>query len=176
MGGCGFGGSCLPKDVSALAAQGRSLGVPVKMLEGTLEVNLRQYEQVFKLLGKHFASLEGKRVAVLGLAFRPDTNDMRESPAIPIVKQLLARGARVSAYDPAASHEAEKIFGTSIELKPSLESAIKGVDAIVLVTRWSEFLEVPTLLERSGEKPVLVDGRRLLARDSVERYEGIGLG
>jgi len=176
MGGCGFGGSCLPKDVSALAAQGRALGVPVKMLEGTLEVNLKQYEQVFKLLGKHFTSLEGKRVLVLGLAFRPDTNDMRESPAIPIVKQLLSRGARVSAYDPAASHEAEKIFGNSIELKQSLEGALQGVDAIVLVTRWAEFLEVPQLLARTGAKPVLIDGRRLLARDSVERYEGIGLG
>jgi UDPglucose 6-dehydrogenase len=176
MGGCGFGGSCLPKDVSALAAQGRALGVPVKMLEGTLDVNLRQYEQVFRLLGKHFSSLEGKRVVVLGLSFRPDTNDMRESPAIPIVKQLLARGAKVSAYDPAASHEAQKIFGDTIELRPNLEAALDGVDAIVLVTRWSEFLRVPELLTKSGQKPVLVDGRRLLPRDAVERYEGIGLG
>jgi len=176
MGGCGFGGSCLPKDVSALAAQGRSLGVPVKMLEGTLEVNLRQYQQVFRLLDKHFSSLQGKRVLVLGLSFRPDTNDMRESPAIPIVKELTARGARVSAYDPAAAHEAKKLFGDSIELRPSLESALEGVDAIVLVTRWSEFLQVPELLKKSGARPVVVDGRRLLPKDSVERYEGIGLG
>jgi UDPglucose 6-dehydrogenase len=176
MGGCGFGGSCLPKDVSALAAQGRALGLPVNLLQAVLDVNLRQYEQVFRLLAKHFASLEGKRVVVLGLAFRPDTNDMRESPAIPIVKELLAKGAQVSAYDPAAHHEAQKLFGDSLALAPSLEAAVQGVDAIVLVTRWAEFLRVPALLASAGTKPLVVDGRRLLERDSVERYEGIGLG
>jgi len=176
MGGCGFGGSCLPKDVSALAAQGRSLGLPVKLLEAVLDVNQEQYQQIFRLLAKHFSTLEGKRVVVLGLSFRPDTNDMRESPAIPIVKTLLSRGARVSAYDPAASHEAKKIFGDSVTLAKDLESALRSVDAVVLVTRWSEFLRVPELLSKSGEKPLVVDGRRLLARDSVERYEGIGLG
>jgi UDPglucose 6-dehydrogenase/GDP-mannose 6-dehydrogenase len=176
MGGCGFGGSCLPKDVSALAAQGRMLGVPVPMLEGTLATNQNQFRQVFRLLGKHFSSLADKRVVVLGLSFRPDTNDMRESPAIPIVKELQAQGARVSAYDPAATHEAQKIFGDSISYAPTLEAALEGVDAIVLVTRWSEFLRVPELLKKSGSSPLLVDGRRLLAPGSVARYEGIGLG
>jgi UDPglucose 6-dehydrogenase len=176
MGGCGFGGSCLPKDVSALAAQGRQLGLPMNMLQGALDVNLRQYEQVFRLLGKHFPSLEGKRIVVLGLSFRPDTNDMRESPAIPIVKRLLAERARVSGYDPVAEHEARRIFGDSLPLASSLEAALEGVDAIVLVTRWAEFLRVPELLSKRGAKPLVVDGRRLLARDSVEHYEGIGLG
>jgi UDPglucose 6-dehydrogenase/GDP-mannose 6-dehydrogenase len=176
MGGCGFGGSCLPKDVSALAAQGQKLGLPMNVLRAVLDVNLKQFEQVFRLLGKHFSSLRGKRVAVLGLSFRPDTNDMRESPAIPIVKRLLAEGALVSAYDPAANHEARKIFGDALPLADSLESAVEGVDAIVLVTRWAEFLRVPEILSKTGAKPVVVDGRRLLARDSVERYEGIGLG
>ena len=176
MGGCGFGGSCLPKDVSALAAQGQKLGLPMNVLRAVLDVNLEQFEQVFRLLGKHFSSLRGKRIAVLGLSFRPDTNDMRESPAIPIVKRLLAEGALVSAYDPAANHEARKIFGDGLPLADSLESAVEGVDAIVLVTRWAEFLRVPEILSKTGAKPVVVDGRRLLARDSVERYEGIGLG
>ena len=176
MGGCGFGGSCLPKDVSALAAQGRALGLPMSSLGAVLQVNQHQFEQVFRLLGKHFPSLEGKRVVVLGLSFRPDTNDMRESPAIPIVRQLLARGAQVSAYDPAASHEAEKIFGSSLKLAPNLEAALDNVEAIVVVTRWAEFLRVPELLRASGATPLVVDGRRLLAKDSVPRYEGIGLG
>jgi UDPglucose 6-dehydrogenase/GDP-mannose 6-dehydrogenase len=176
MGGCGFGGSCLPKDVSALAAQGRALGLPMSSLRAVLDINQNQYEQIFRLLGKHFASLEGKRIVVLGLAFRPDTNDMRESPAIPIVRQLLAKGAQVSAYDPAASHEAEKIFGPSLKLATSLESALENVDAVVLVTRWSEFLRVPEILRKSATPPLVVDGRRLLAKDSVARYEAIGLG
>lgn len=176
LGGCGFGGSCLPKDVSALAAQGRALGLPVPLLEAVLSVNAQQYQQVFKLLGKHFDDLGGKRIAVLGLAFRPDTSDMRESPAIPIVNRLLEQGAVVTAYDPAAAHEAAKIFGPRLTLKPSLESALNGVDAIVLVTRWSEFLKVPELLAGISPKPLLVDGRRLLDPKSVDRYEGIGLG
>jgi UDPglucose 6-dehydrogenase len=176
MGGCGFGGSCLPKDVSALAAQGRQLGLPMNVLTAVLDVNLRQHEQIFRLLGKHFPSLAGLRIVVLGLAFRPDTNDMRESPSIPIVKRLLAEGANVSAYDPAAGHEARKIFGDSLPLAENLESALEGVDAVVLVTRWSEFSNVPAILSRRGQKPLVIDGRRLLPRDSVERYEGIGLG
>jgi len=176
MGGCGFGGSCLPKDVSALAAQGRALGLPMSSLRAVLEINQNQFEQVFRLLGKHFPSLEGKRIVVLGLAFRPDTNDMRESPAIPIVRQLQARGAVVSAYDPAASHEAAKIFGAGLPLATNLESALENVDAVVLVTRWSEFLRVPELLRKTGATPLVVDGRRLLAKDSVPRYEAIGLG
>lgn len=176
MGGCGFGGSCLPKDVSALAAQGRQLGLPMKILQGVLDVNLHQHEQVFRLLGKHFSSLEGKRIVVLGLAFRPDTNDMRESPAIPIVKRLVAEGARVTGYDPVAGHEAQKIFGDTLPLANSLEAALEGAEALVIVTRWAEFQRVPELLKKSGAKPLVVDGRRLLAKDSVPRYEGIGLG
>ena len=176
MGGCGFGGSCLPKDVSALAAQGRQLGLPMNILQGVLDVNLHQYEQVFRLLAKHFPSLEGKRIVVLGLAFRQDTNDMRESPAIPVVKRLLAERARVTGYDPVAGHEARKIFGDSLPLASSLEAALDGAEALVIVTRWAEFLRVPELLQKSGQKPLVVDGRRLLARDSVARYEGIGLG
>jgi UDPglucose 6-dehydrogenase/GDP-mannose 6-dehydrogenase len=176
MGGCGFGGSCLPKDVSALAAQGRQLGLPMSILQGVLDVNLQQYEQVFRLLAKHFSSLGGKRIVVLGLAFRPDTNDMRESPAIPIVKRLLAEGARVSGYDPVAGHEAHKIFGDSLPLASSLEAAVDGAEALVIVTRWAEFLKVPELLKKSGQTPLVVDGRRLLAKGSVTRYEGIGLG
>lgn len=175
MGGCGFGGSCLPKDVSALAAQGRQLGLPMRVLSAVLEVNLSQYEQVFQLLAKHFPSLKGVRVVVLGLSFRPDTNDMRESPSIPIVKRLLAEGAKVSGYDPVASHEARKIFNDSLPLADSLEMALDGVDVVVLATRWAEFLRVPEILSKTGAKPLVVDGRRLLARDAVERYEGIGL-
>src|SRR5205823_1082531 len=102
MGGCGFGGSCLPKDVSALAAQGRAAGVPMNLLRAVLDINAHQHERIFDLLRKHFPSLAGKRVAVLGLAFRPDTNDMRESRAIPVVERLLAEKADVVAYDPAA--------------------------------------------------------------------------
>jgi UDPglucose 6-dehydrogenase len=176
MGGSGFGGSCLPKDVRALVAHGRSKGVPMNLLQAVLDINRGQHERIFQLLGKHFDSLAGKRVAVLGLAFRPDTNDMRESPAIPVVKRLIAEGAEVVAYDPAAGQEAEKIFKDGIDYARSLDAALEGADAAVLVTRWAEFKRVPEILKQQGSNALLVDGRRLIDKASVPRYEGIGLG
>lgn len=175
MAGCGFGGSCLPKDVSALVAHGESSGVPMDLLASVLAVNGRQVEQIFRLLGKHFPSLAGKRVSVLGLSFRPDTDDMRESPAIPIVKRLQKEGAVVSAYDPAASHEAGKIFGDGLRQPGSLEAVLDGADAVILVTRWKEFERVPELLSRRAEPPVFIDGRRMLDKARFTKYEGIGL-
>jgi UDPglucose 6-dehydrogenase len=175
MAGCGFGGSCLPKDVSALAAHGRTAGVSMDLLEAVLAVNARQPSQIFQLLGRHFSSLEDKKIAVLGLSFRPDTNDMRESPAIPIVRRLQAEGARVTAYDPAAADEARRLFGPELHVASSAAEAMAGADAVLLVTRWSEFQNVPEILRNAGANPVLIDGRRMLDKSSVERYEGIGL-
>jgi UDPglucose 6-dehydrogenase/GDP-mannose 6-dehydrogenase len=175
MAGCGFGGSCLPKDVSALAAHGRAKGVPMDLLSSVLAVNSRQTSEVFRLLGKHFRSLAGVNIAVLGLSFRPDTNDMRESPAIPIVRRLVSEGAKVTAYDPAAAEDAHKIFDGDVVLKSSLEEGVEGADAIVLVTSWSEFKRLPELLTTTGQSPVVVDGRRMLEKASIARYEGIGL-
>lgn len=174
--GCGFGGSCLPKDVNALIAHGERAGVPMDVLKAVIRVNERQAGRMLRLLGRHFASLVGVRVTVLGLSFRPDTNDMRESPAVPLVEQLLAAGARVAAYDPAATAEARKVFaGRPVNLCDSLEEAVADAEAVLLVTRWDEFRRVPALIEGLEQPPVLVDGRRFLDKGSVARYEGIGL-
>ena len=175
MAGCAFGGSCLPKDVSALVAHGKSFGIPMEVLAAVLAVNSRQPAQIFKLLGKHFPSLKGTRVTLLGLSFRPDTDDMRESPAIPIIRRLLEEGASVTAYDPAAIEEARRLFGERITLSSSLEAALDSADAVVLVTRWKEFERVPELLKKSARPPVFVDGRRMLEKSAIARYEGIGL-
>jgi UDPglucose 6-dehydrogenase/GDP-mannose 6-dehydrogenase len=173
--GCGFGGSCLPKDVSALAAHGKQAGIPMPLLEAVLQVNKHQPELIIKLLKKHFPSLSGVRVTVLGLAFRPDTNDMRESPAIPIVRGLLREGAVIRAYDPTAMEEAAKVFkGQPIVLCHELEDAIKDSDAIVLVTRWKQFEMLPELFKRQEVQPLVVDGRRFLDKREIARYEGIG--
>lgn len=174
--GCGFGGSCLPKDVNALIAHGERAGIPMDVLKAVIQVNEHQAARMLELLQRHFPSLAGVRVVVLGLSFRPDTNDMRESPALPIVERLLEAGARVAAYDPAAGAEARKIFaGRSVQLCDSLEEAVHDAEAILLVTRWDEFRRVPALIERLDRQPVLIDGRRLLDKHSVARYEGIGL-
>ena len=175
MAGCGFGGSCLPKDVNALVAFGETAGVKMDLLKAVIDVNDRQPDQMFGLLAKHFPSLAGSRVTVLGLAFRPDTTDMRESPAIPIVRRLLDEGAIVTAYDPVATEEARKVFHDQICLCESLDEALQEADAVLLVTRWKEFERVPAILAQLGRKPVLVDGRRMLDKTTVHRYEGIGL-
>jgi UDPglucose 6-dehydrogenase len=174
--GCGFGGSCFPKDVKALIAYGQKQGKPMSLMDSVVRVNEQQPQQVLTLLQKHFPSLEGLRIAILGLSFRPDTNDMRESPAIPIIKDLLTRKATLKAYDPVAKHEAKKIFKhEEVNLCDSLTEALNDVDAVVLVTRWTEFQDVPKLLARLDPQPLFIDGRRMLDKHSIARYEGIGL-
>lgn len=173
--GCGFGGSCFPKDVKALAAHGERLHASMHLLDAVLKVNEQQPQKIIQLLKKHFASLKGVRVSILGLAFRPDTNDMRESPAIPIVRSLLREGAVVKGYDPVATDEARKIFfSQELELSGSLSDALTKADAVVLVTRWDEFRKVPDLLRSLNPQPLFVDGRRFLDKSTIARYEGIG--
>jgi UDPglucose 6-dehydrogenase/GDP-mannose 6-dehydrogenase len=174
--GCGFGGSCLPKDVSALAAHGEARGVPMRLLQSVLRINEEQPRQIVTRMRRHFPSLAEVRVAVLGLAFRPDTDDMRESPAIPIIKALLAEGARVQAYDPAANKVAQKVFSKGeVAFCDSLDQAVSGAQAIALVTRWDEFRRLPALLKGRDPQPVVIDGRRLLDKHSIKNYDGIGL-
>ena len=174
--GCGFGGSCFPKDVKALAAHGERLHASTQLLDAVLKVNEQQPQKIMQLLKKHFVSLKGVRISILGLAFRPDTNDMRESPAIPIIRSLLREGAVITGYDPVATNEARKIFSSQeLELSRSLSDALTNADAMVLVTRWDEFRNVPDLLRGRTPQPLFVDGRRLLDKSTIARYEGIGL-
>jgi UDPglucose 6-dehydrogenase/GDP-mannose 6-dehydrogenase len=175
--GCGFGGSCLPKDVTALAAQGRKRGSPMPLLEAVLETNARQPGRMIELLERHIPDLTDVPVTVLGLAFKPDTDDMRQSPALPIIAGLLARGARVRAYDPVARATArEALAGHDVALVDTLDEAVEGARAVLLVTRWDEFQRVPDLVARLDPQPLVVDGRRVLDPDRFVRYEGIGRG
>jgi len=174
--GCGFGGSCLPKDLLALITHGARAGQPMTLLRAVAEVNRQQPERILALLREHFPSLADVRVAVLGLAFRPGTSDVRASPAIPIVYRLLIEGARVVAYDPAARDEARRLFPDgAVQLCDDLPTAISDADAAVLVTRWDEFRGLAEALRATGRTPLLVDGRRMLEKDAYERYAGIGL-
>jgi len=174
--GCGFGGSCFPKDVKALISHGVDVGEGMDLLKAVIEINKRQPSQVMNRLRRHFPELAGKKIAVLGLAFKPGTDDMRESPAIPIVQELMAEKAVVAAYDPVAQEEARKIFpAAGIEYCSSLEKTVSDADAVLLLTRWPEFSALPEILQGQGASPLVVDGRRLLPKDSVEIYEGIGI-
>jgi len=174
--GCGFGGSCLPKDVRALIAHGEEAGAQMPVLSAVMETNDKQYKRIIDLIYKHYQSLENLRVSILGLSFKPDTDDMRESPAIPIIRMLMEQGAAVKAYDPEAKGEALKIFGgTPLRLCQTLEEALLDIDVAALVTRWDHFKIVPDLLERLSPNALLVDGRRMIDKRSYRRYDGIGM-
>lgn len=173
--GCGFGGSCFPKDVKALIAFGHKAGSPMPLLDAVVQTNQAQPARMIELLRRQVPDLRGARVAVLGMAFKPGTDDIRESPSLPVTHALLAEGAVVSAYDPIAREPAEAVFGSSVTFSDTLEEATDGVAAILLMTRWKHFERLPQLLAERGQDCAVIDGRRLLAKDSVERYEGIGL-
>jgi UDPglucose 6-dehydrogenase len=171
--GCGFGGSCLPKDITALAAQGRSLGVPMKLLTDVLEINKSQPNELLSLVRKHFPDLKGVPVTVLGLAFKPGTDDLRESPAFPIIRELRAAGANVTAFDPIARPTTHPDLA-GVTLAERFEDSLTDAAVVVHVTRWPEFEKLGEILRGSGRKPLVVDGRRNLRPGDFDRYEGVG--
>ena len=175
--GCGFGGSCFPKDVKALISHGIAFGTPMAVLDAVIKTNESQPLQLISLLRKHFSSFADLPVAVLGLAFKPGTDDMRESPAIPIIKALLSEGANIFAFDPVAQKEAMAILGNSpsIQYCRTIPEAIEKCKAVILVTRWGEFSELPELIKGLNPQPLIIDGRRMLNKSDFESYEGIGL-
>lgn len=173
--GCGFGGSCFPKDLAAIAAHARALGGETPLLDAVMQVNAGRPAAMVKVAEEELGDLRGRRVAVLGLAFKPGTNDLRESPSIPIVRELQRRGAAVVAFDPAAADDARRLLRVQPpELAPSLDAALSGAEALLIVTAWPEFAEVPRKLAGRQPPPLVVDGRRMLDPRSVPRYRGVG--
>lgn len=170
--GCGFGGSCFPKDVKALVAHGESVGAPMPLLHSVLDINEAQPEVMLARLQRQL-ELPGARVAVLGAAFKPGTDDVRESPTLRLVPALVMAGAHVVVHDPIAIDNARIALGRErIDYQADLLAALANVDAVLIVTAWPEYLEVPRLL---GDREILVlDGRRMLAKDSVANYDGVG--
>jgi UDPglucose 6-dehydrogenase/GDP-mannose 6-dehydrogenase len=174
--GAGFGGSCFPKDVKALVAHGENGGTPMQLLRSVIEVNGRQPQKMIDMLEKGVGDVRGKRVTVLGVAFKPGTDDIRESPSLPVIQALAAKGAVLTAFDPIARKEAEHALGDAVAFKDTLKEAIDGADAILLMTAWPEFRSLPEILAAQGASaPLLIDGRRMLDKQSVPNYAGIGL-
>jgi UDPglucose 6-dehydrogenase/GDP-mannose 6-dehydrogenase len=174
--GCGFGGSCFPKDVKALIAHGKHFGMPMNLLNAVMEINQKQPYEVVTLVKKHFPDLRKIRIAALGLSFKPGTDDMRESPAIPIVRSLSELGAAIKAYDPVAQEAAKKILGNrNITYCETLSQALDDVDVVVLITGWEEFMQIPELFANLKAQPLLIDARRILDKNRFNRYDGIGL-
>jgi UDPglucose 6-dehydrogenase/GDP-mannose 6-dehydrogenase len=173
--GCGFGGSCLPKDSAALVASAASVGVDAKLLAAVLEINRRRPDRLLDLIRRHYPTPAGLRVTVLGLAFKPDTDDVRMSPAFPLMSMLLEAGAVVATHDPAVAREAiPPELQRKVRHYDDLPASIEGADVVVIVTRWDEYLELPTILQGAMKQPLVVDGRRMLEPQSLARYAGIG--
>ncbi len=177
--GCGYGGSCFPKDVKALAHTGREHGYPMQVIEAVERVNEQQKSVVFEKLAALTGELRGKRIALWGLAFKPETDDMREAPALIIIDKLLAAGASVSVYDPVAMDECRRRIGDRVHYASSIYDAAEGADAVALVTEWKAF-RMPdwAQLRRIMRGDVIVDGRNIYDKREVAaagfRYRAIG--
>lgn len=174
--GCGFGGSCLPKDIKALIACGNGAESRMGLLKEVIRINEEQPRRMIELLKERVADLRGAWVAVLGLAFKPETDDLRESPAIRLIGLLLKEGAQVLAYDPVAMPAARKALADwQVMYCESLEEAVRRATALILVTSWKEFEGIPELMSRLGRHLVLLDSRRQLDKHKVKNYLGTGL-
>jgi UDPglucose 6-dehydrogenase len=176
--GIGFGGSCFPKDVSALKQLAGNSGYHFQLLTAVIEVNELQKRRVVGKLQKHLGSLVGRRIALLGLAFKANTDDMREASSLVLSARLQADGALVSAYDPVAEDEARKLM-PGVEFADSALGALDGADACILVTEWPEFAELDwAAVKERMAGDLLVDGRNFADREAVTgagfTYEGIG--
>ena len=166
--GVGYGGSCFPKDVKAMLRFAGEKEYDFKILHAVESVNDSQKTRLLDKLKTHFGSLKGKRIAVWGLAFKPRTDDMREAPAVPLIKGLLAAGAEVQAYDPEAMTVAKTIFGKQITYAESSYAALTGADALVIVTEWSEFREPDyARMKKVMRGAVIFDGRNIYNPDQI---------
>lgn len=178
--GAGYGGSCFPKDVKALIKTGLQNGHRMEILESVESVNDRQKLVLYHKLKQHFGDLNGKKIALWGLSFKPNTDDMREAPSLVVIEQILAEGGSVSAYDPVAAEEAKRDLGERIEYSDNAYDTLVDADALVVITEWPEF-RVPdwNKAKQLLKQHVIFDGRNIYdAKDAREQgftYYGIGI-
>lgn len=178
--GIGFGGSCFPKDVRALAYMAEEVGCHPQLLHAVLEINQDQRRRFIRKLQELLGDLHGRPIALWGLAFKQDTDDVRESPALDVLQMLLQRGAHVTAYDPAAMQNAAKVIPDA-RYAPDPYSAVEGVDALLIATPWNEFKQADLRRVRELMRtPIILDGRNLYDPDAVRQlgftYVGVGRG
>lgn len=176
--GPGFGGSCFPKDTVALSMIGREYSSPTKIVDTVIEVNRAQREMMIPKIEKLAGGLNSKRVAVLGLAFKPETNDMRDAPSVDIIQGLIEGGATVSAYDPIATNDARKVL-PNIEFANDEYEAVAGADVLVIVTEWNQFRALDmNRIRKSMKTPKIADLRNIYDPASISElgFEYVGVG
>ena len=172
--GCGYGGSCLPKDTRALAGYAASRGVATPLLDAVSAVNESRPARVLAAIRRAGLALDGLPVAVLGTAFKAGTADVRQSPATAIVEALLAAGAHVTTFDPAANENTRRSLGSRVDVADTLEGAVAAARAVVVAVAWPEFDALADLLRGRDRPPIVIDGRRRLDPDGFGRYAGVG--
>lgn len=168
--GCGYGGSCFPKDVRALIRTAEQKGYRMRVLEAVEQVNERQKGVLLEKLKRHYAGrIEGLTIALWGLAFKPETDDVREAPALHLIEQLLKEGCRVKAYDPIAMEECHRVVGDAITYCRDMYEAAVDADALMMLTEWKEFrLPSFAVLKRTMRQRVIIDGRNIYDREELE--------
>ena len=170
--GCGYGGSCFPKDVKALIKTAEQNGCEMKVLKAVEEVNEKQKSSLFEKLQRHYAgSLKGRTIALWGLAFKPETDDMREAPALVLIDKLTGSGCMVKVYDPIAMGECKRRIGDKVIYCKDMYDAVVDADALLLVTEWKEF-RMPSfaVLEKTMAGKVIVDGRNIYDKEEVAEH------
>jgi UDPglucose 6-dehydrogenase len=178
--GCGYGGSCFPKDVKALIRTADENHYPLRILRAVEDVNEAQKYVLFNKLTEYYkGDLAGKKIAMWGLAFKPETDDMREAPALILIERLLEAGCKVTAYDPVAMEEAERRLGDKIAYGHDIYDTVTDADALMVVTEWKEF-RLPSwkVISRVMKTPLILDGRNLYDKEELEEqgfiYKAIG--
>ena len=168
--GCGYGGSCFPKDVKALIRTAAEHGYPMRILKAVEEVNEEQKTLLFRKLSAHFGGdLQGRRVAMWGLAFKPETDDMREAPSLVLIDRLLEAGCQVMAYDPVAMPEARRRIGDRIAYAKNIYETVEGADVLMVVTEWKEFrLPAWARIRSLMKTPLILDGRNIYNIAEIE--------
>ncbi len=179
--GCGYGGSCFPKDVKAIIKIGENVGYEMQVLKAVEQVNEKQKQILFKKFNDYFSgNISGKTVAIWGLSFKPETDDVRDAPSLTLIRSLLEAGVKVRGYDPAAMHEVHNLFGDRIYYAKDIYDAANGADALIVPTEWKEF-RLPSweILQKIMNDFLVIDGRNIYNKEELSNhgfhYKGIGL-
>jgi UDPglucose 6-dehydrogenase len=166
--GAGYGGACLPKDVSGLAAFSRKLGVEMPILDAVQEVNRQRAAHIIKMLEEEIRAIKGKKIAVLGIAFKPNTDDIRNSPSLRVIETLIQEGADVMAHDPLLDMMDIPLDSKKAKFTRSLNECLENADACILMTEWKNYVNLgPVNLTKNMNNKVIIDGRRAFANQTI---------
>ena len=175
--GPGYGGSCLPKDMKALINFANKAGIKPKLLDAVEEINLKQLEQIMIMLEEKLGTLRSKRITILGTAFKPNTDDIRDSVGIELIKKLLKKRATVTIYDPKSMNNTMKVFGDKIFYAKSLPSSLNNSECLIIMTQWKQFEILNNKLIKSMKRKLVIDCRRILSKKILDvDYYAIGIG